>query len=604
VSSWFGYFKRGLSRKPLADRVDKDAPPQSVQRNLDNLRPFLKRHWRKGVVGVVLVLLTTLLAFPQPLINSFLIDHVILAKRLDLLVWVILAMVVVKLLSMAAGPLENYFFTRFEQDVLLDIQGDLLDHTLRLPKSFFDDKDTGYLMSRLSGDVQGLQWFFSSTLVYLVSNLIRFIGGVVVLFWMEWRLALVTLVALPLMAFSIRYFSQKLRVLSYHGMEQQANVEQRLQETISATSLIKTFSTGEREKERVMDELKAARQITMEQTVVSSVANLAISAMPDLARAIVLVVGAVLVIQGSWQLGLMLAFLSYIGYVYGPTYSFASAIFQFQAGMAALQRVSAIYNVVPEEDGQGIPVEKLKGDIEFKNVSFSYDGQEMVLQNVACHIHPGEHVAIVGPSGVGKTTLVSLLLRFYKPTQGEIWLDGRPAAEYEVRSLRQRFGYVSQSPFLLSGTILDNLRYGNPQASPEQVQQAARLAGVHDFIANLPQGYDSPVGERGVNLSEGQKQRFSIARALLKNPDILILDEPTASLDSIVEHSIMQALPAITSGKTVFIVAHRLATVQHADRILVLNEHRLVAIGTHQELLANDPFYRSLVANQEILAAA
>jgi ABC-type bacteriocin/lantibiotic exporter with double-glycine peptidase domain len=312
VSSWFGYFKRGLSRKPLADRVDEETPPQSTRRNLENLRPFLKRHWRKGVVGAVLVLLTTLLAFPQPLINSFLIDHVILAKRLDLLVWVVLAM--------AANPLENYFFTRFEQDVLLDIQGDLLDHTLRLPKSFFDDKETGYLMSRLSGDVQGLQWFFSSTLVYLVSNLIRFIGGVVVLFWMEWRLALVTLVALPVMAFSIRYFSQKLRVLSYHGMEQQANVDQRLQETISATSLIKTFSTGEREKERVVDELKAARQITMEQTVVSSVANLAISAMPDLARAIVLVVGAVLVIQGQWQLGLMLAFLSYIGYVFGPTY--------------------------------------------------------------------------------------------------------------------------------------------------------------------------------------------------------------------------------------------------------------------------------------------
>jgi ABC-type multidrug transport system fused ATPase/permease subunit len=604
VNSWFDYFKQGLSRKPLADRVDEDAPAQSTRRNLENLRPFLKRHWRKGAVGAVLVLLTTLLTFPQPLINSFLIDQVILGKRLDLLVWVVLAMAVFKLLAMVMSPLENYFFTRFELDVLLDIQGDLLDHTLRLPKSFFDDKETGYLMSRLSGDVQALQWFFSSTLVYLFTNLIRFIGGVVVLFWMEWRLALVTLVVLPLMAFSIKYFSDKMRILSYHGMEQQANVEQRMQETISATSLIKTFSTGDREKERVMDELKAARQISMEQTVVGSAANLAISAMPDLARAITLVVGSVMVIQGSWQLGLMLAFLSYLGFVFGPTYSFASASFQLQNGLAALQRVSAIYDVVPEEDGKGIQVEQLKGDIEFKNVSFSYDGQEMVLQNVACHIQPGEHVAIVGPSGVGKTTLVSLLLRFYKPTQGEIWLDGRPAADYEVRSLRQRFGYVSQSPLLLSGTILDNLRYGDLQASPEQVKQAAHLAGIHDFIASLPLGYDSPVGERGVNLSEGQKQRFSIARALLKNPDILILDEPTASLDSIVEHSIMQALPAITTGKTVFIVAHRLATVQHADRLLVLNEHRLVGIGTHQELLANDAFYRSLVANQEILAVA
>jgi ABC-type multidrug transport system fused ATPase/permease subunit len=202
---------------------------------------------------------------------------------------------------------------------------------------------------------------------------------------------------------------------------------------------------------------------------------------------------------------------------------------------------------------------------------------------------------------VGKTTLVSLLLRFYQPTQGEIWFDGRPASAYELASLRQRIGYVAQSTLLLSGTVRENLRYGNPEASHEEVVRAARVAGIHDFIAGLPQGYDSPVGERGVKLSEGQKQRLAIARALIKNPDILVLDEPTSALDSAVERSIMDELPAVVRDRTLFIVAHRLATVQDSDRILLLNERRLVAVGTHRQLLEENEYYRSLVANQQIL---
>jgi ABC-type multidrug transport system fused ATPase/permease subunit len=209
-------------------------------------------------------------------------------------------------------------------------------------------------------------------------------------------------------------------------------------------------------------------------------------------------------------------------------------------------------------------------------------------------------VAIVGPSGVGKTTLVSLLLHFYRPTAGEIRFDGRPASVYEVGSLRRRIGYVSQSTLLLSGTIMDNLRYGNPDADQEQVIQAARVAGIHDTIAGLPEGYDAPVGERGVNLSEGQKQRLAIARALIKDPDILVLDEPTSALDSLVERSILDALPALVQDKTLFVVAHRLSTAQRADRILVLNEKRLVAMGTHQELLETDEYYRSLVTNPQL----
>jgi ABC-type multidrug transport system fused ATPase/permease subunit len=211
-------------------------------------------------------------------------------------------------------------------------------------------------------------------------------------------------------------------------------------------------------------------------------------------------------------------------------------------------------------------------------------------------------VAIVGPSGVGKTTLVSLLLRFYRPTSGEIWFDGRPASDYELASLRRRIGYVSQSTLLLSGTVMDNLRYGNPEASEAEVIEAARAAGIHDLIEGLPQGYDQEVGEGGVRFSEGQQQRLSIARALIKKPDILILDEPTSALDSTLERSIFEALPAMVRDKTLFVVAHRLSTVQNSDRILLLNEQRLIAVGTHRSLLESNDLYREMVENQQILA--
>ncbi len=568
--------------------------------NLKNLRPFVSRHLRKGILGAIFVIISTLLTFPPPLITKYITDDVILGKNLGLLAGGVLLFIAVKLADKLFNVLQDFYFARFEQEVLLDIQQDLLEHTLLLPKSFFDEKETGYLMSRIASDVQRLRWFFSSTLVYIFSQTLRFIGGTIFLFYLEWRLALIVMVPLPFIIFGMGYFTRKTRILSHQSMEQQANVTRQIQESLTTTSLIKAFTSEKRTVNKITDQLKAALQISLEQVTVDSMADLVIGLLPSIANAAVLAGGAYLIIKGEWSLGSLLAFQGYLSFVYNPAQYLASANLQMQNALAALERVSALYDIVPEESGKGVEVSRLRGEVELQDVSFSYTEDEAVLEHVTCHIQTGEHVAIVGPSGVGKTTLVSLLLRFYQPTNGEILFDGQPADSYELHSLRNRIGYVSQSSLLLSGTILDNLRYGNEEATLDQVMQACRAAGIHETIEKMSDGYATLIGENGVNLSEGQRQRLSIARAVIKNPDIIILDEPTSALDSIVEKSIFEELPKLLRDKTMFVVAHRLATIQNSDRILLLNEKKLIAIGTHKSLLETNDFYRTLVTNQQL----
>jgi len=599
MQTWFSYLKQGLARKMPENRFSGHQKYGSLKTTLKSLLPYFKRHRHQGLMGCLLIAAGTLLALPPPLITRYLVDDVIIGRQAGLLTGAILLLVGCLACEKIARVFEEFYFARFEQNVTLDIQQGLIDKVLHFPKSFFDDQQTGYLQSRLIEDVDGIRWFFSSTIVHVFSNALRFSGGIVFLFYLEWKLTIAVLVIFPGLVWMIRLFSGRIHLLSHQAMEQMADVSGHVQESLSENTLIKAYGNEERTRNNLMASIRSVFQINLEQKVINSLAGLAINSIPGIARIITLAVGAFWIIKGQWTIGSLLAFQAYLAYVFGPAQFLASSNLQFQKALAALERVSALFGIVPEDNEEiGRKVDKLAGDIEFKNVSFGYNGYEPLLKGISLHIRPGERVALVGPSGIGKTTLISLILRFYKSTVGEIYFDSQPASDYNTRSLRRRIGYVSQNPEILTGTVWENLSYGAPDSDRRQIVKAANIAAIHDDIQKLPDGYETVIGEKGINLSEGQKQRLSMARALVKNPDILILDEPTSALDSMTEQSIFDALPSQINGKTMFVASHRLSTIKHANRILLLNETGIADIGTHESLLDSSDYYRAMVANQ------
>ena len=596
MNRWLAYLKSGLTRRKTPDRFSGSGmADRSMKDRCRRFGPYLVKFRKRLVIAIGLVFLAAGVSFPLPLVSRFLIDDVILDRRLSLLAATVLVIIGLAVAGRLIALYQQYYFDRLDREMVLNIQTDLLERVLRFPKTFFDKVQTGYLMTRLESDVQGMGWFFSNTMAGLLENIVRFAGGLFFLFYLNWRLTLALIVFLPGLIWLVQHFSGKLNRLSHANMEMQASLSGQFQESLSSVTLIKAFAAERKTLHALRDVLKKSVQLALEQSTVSGLAYALIEAMPAIARALVLFVGAYWVITDQWSLGSLFAYQAYLGYVFGPAQMLATANLQMQDALASVDRVANLYDIVPEQQaGAGRVVEKLEGRIAFEHVSFAYDPATPVLENLTFSIRAGEHVAIAGVSGAGKTTLISLLLRFYLPTSGEILYDACPASLYDLASLRERLGYVSQQHLLFSGPISDNITYGNHEATDDEIVRAAKTAGLHDFIAGLPDGYRTEVGERGVLLSEGQKQRLSIARALLKNPDVILMDEPVAALDGTTGHALLTSLGTALAGKTVILITNDPEWLKTADRVFFLQNHRLTAIGAHAELLASNPAYASL----------
>lgn len=559
------------------------------RRFLPFVQPYLPRMIVAGllVMGVAAVNLT-LLRLAGLLWDVITVRHD--AERMTELIAIFLGLVLLQgLCSMG----HSYLTAWVSQRIVADFRRHLFSHLQTLDLRFFARRRTGELLSRLMSDVTVIQTVVTETPIDSAKQLVTFVGGIAFLLTMNWRLCLLILLLLPGLVVVAKIFGRRLKALSTSMQDHTAALSTLAEEVISGIRIVKSFVQTKREETRFSAQIDRTLQLTMRRAGIMALFIPSISLLTFSAAAAVMWYGGRQVIDGSVTPGDLFAFVLFAGILIGPFSSGARVFAQVKEAQGAMQRVFEILDVEPDiHDQPSANVFSLvDGAVRFEDVSFSYDPRHPVLSHLSFGANPGEVVALVGPTGAGKTTVINLLHRFYDPTEGRITVDGKDLRQANVESWYRQLALVPQETILFGGTILDNIRYGNPDADHAAVQEAARAAHAHDFITGLPDGYRTVVGEKGVNLSGGQRQRIAIARAILKNPRILLLDEATSSLDTESERLVQDALDRLMKGRTTFVVAHRLSTVQRADRILVLDKGNLAEEGTHAQLMERRGLY-------------
>jgi len=481
-----------------------------------------------------------------------------------------------------------------------DMRKNLFSHLQTLSFKFYDRNRTGHIMSRIVNDLFEVTELAHHGPEDLFLSLVMLIGSFFMLLSVEWRLALIVYAIIPVMIwFSLRY-RKKMNDAFRDVRVKIADVNAQLESSISGVRVSKSFTNEEYEKNKFNagnDQFKIAKYISYKSMAVFQTG---IEFFSTMLNAVVVAVGGYFMYAGMLELADLLAFIMYVGVFLQPIRRLSNFMQQFESGMTGVERFLEIMEVEPDivDAPDAKELKDVKGEIRFENVSFSYDDNEKVLQNINIVVPAGKTIALVGPSGGGKTTLCHLIPRFYEVVEGKVLIDGNDIKNYTLKSLRQNIGLVQQDIFLFAGTIRENIMYGNVDASEAEVIEAAKNANIHDFIVSLPDGYDTYVGERGIRLSGGQKQRISIARVFLKNPPILLLDEATSALDNETEIKIQQALDRLSKGRTTLVIAHRLSTIKNADQILVLTEEGIKEQGSHEELIELGGIYSNLYQAQ------
>jgi ATP-binding cassette subfamily B protein len=576
------------------------------------LLPYLWPYRMAAVVVMALSVVASLLSLASPWPMAILIDSGLNGKKLpgwlepvpllgsghayEIIVFAVLGGVFLKVFRNGLEIVEDYLKTRVNWKMIFRFRCDLFEHFQKLSFSYHDRVPVGDSLYRLEEDTNFISTLIWSNFRNIITSIVTFGTMLFILLKLDWQVALIALASMPITLVAIAHFTNKFRGRSKRIKEMQAASQTIAQEVLSSLRVVKAFGQEKREQLKYEAQSEEAMWASLRLRVQDGLLSLALGVINNLNRAAIVLLGAIHVHQGQLSIGELLVVIAYVDSLYSPIQNLGDVVANMQLSLASGERTIEVLDVEPDvQDRPGaMALDRVAGAVEFEGVNFSYATGTRVLHDIGFSATPGAVVAIVGPTGAGKSTIASLLVRFYDPESGRVTLDGHDLRDLTVKTLRDNIGLVLQEPILFSTTVRENIAYGRPDATMEEIVAAARAANAHEFIVGFPKGYETEVGQRGVSVSGGERQRIAIARTFLKDSPVLILDEPTSSIDSRTEVVILDALERLIAGRTTFIIAHRLSTLRRAETILVLDHGRVVEVGTHAELVLRGGLYAEL----------
>ena len=577
--------------------------PKTVKRvDWRRIVAYFAPYWRQEALVIACIFVASALGQLPPYFTKLVIDDAIAKSDAHALGLYVAGMIGAAIAATGIGVWQGYLNALVGEGIMRDMRDALVRHLHRMPLSFFTATKTGEIMNRVSNDVDAVDNVVTGTLVAVVTNVAMIATTLLAIFVLNWRLALLSLIVVPIMILPLSPVGRRMFAVRKKTREQRDVIESLLQETLSLSgiTLVKSFVREREEAARFHDAGTRLMDLEIRLAQIGRWFLAVVTALVIIGPAIIWYGGGLMAIRSGLEVGTIVAFVAYLARLYGPASALVGVQVQIVSAFAVFERIFDYLDMQPEAPQRATPLalDDIRGEVEFDHVRFRYREDRDVLDDVSFHVRPGKVAAIVGPSGAGKSTILSLLPRFYDPQEGRVLVDGHDVRDLSLESLRRNIGIVTQETFLFHASIAENLRYGRPSATDAELVAACRSANIYHAIASLPEGFDTIVGERGHKLSGGERQRLAIARVLLKDPRILILDEATSSLDSTSEALIQASLEPLMEGRTSLVVAHRLSTILRADVIFVLDRGRIVESGTHVELLRRGGLYAELYRAQ------